>query len=85
MFEIRENDRCGKFLANSSIGNVIIEIDISGFGEEITVYTESDKFVLCVNSLNENDFYEEYDNKIIFHNVVSVLSDVEIYKPFSKT
>ena len=53
---IRDSKRYGLFRANSSEGIVLIDISISGFGEEINVY--KDKELIATESTDDFDDYE---------------------------
>ena len=63
MFDIRDVNRYGKFIANSSIGKVVVEITISGFGEKIIIY-KNGNIIYNIDTLDEDIYYEEDDNCI---------------------
>lgn len=85
MLYIRDEDRYGKFLANSNIGMVEIHISIHGFGDQIEIYQDGE----YVTSNDSSDFDWDYINDDYydpFDETEEKLSVnwVEVYKPFVK-
>lgn len=71
---LRDKARYGLFKANSNVGEVKIDISISGFGESFEVYKDN-KMITWADSIdNEDDYYE--DDKTLY------IKSITIYKPF---
>lgn len=78
---LRDEKRYGTFKANSSIGEVKIQISISGFGECITLTPYKGGLIfgmyeISVDTLDDDDsdYYETEDKIFIF--------GIEVDKPF---
>ena len=71
---LRDKARYGLFKANSNVGEVKIDISISGFGELFKVYKDN-KMITWVDSIDEEDYYYE-DTEML------CIKSITIYKPF---
>jgi len=80
---LRDKKRYGLFKADSSIGEVLIDISISGWGELI-ILTKNKKEICRVDTVDNNDnsidytTYEESDREINIDGII-------VKKPFIRT
>ena len=76
---IRDNSRYGKFKANSNMGEVYVEINISGFSESLKVYNEETVYAYEDAWENEEDYWFEDDECIKVYNHYGC---IQVEKPF---
>jgi hypothetical protein len=72
---LRNSKRYGLFKANSSEGEIKIDIHIYGFGEEIIVY--KDKIEIAYVDTSSGEELDETDEYIY-------VDRVKVYKPFTR-
>lgn len=79
--EVREDSRYGKFKANSNMGEVYVELSISGFGEEIKIYNKDKTYAHEDTGGNEEDCWFENNEYIKVYNDYGC---IEVEKPYIK-